>query len=134
MEVVPRRDLEPACLGAADQPHGLVGIDGERLLDVDMAPGFQTLCRERKVAPRRCRDVNDIRPGRREERAEVRRAMLDPVALRELSGHERFPVTDADNGCVRDPGNGLDVLIGDLAAADDGDSQHDQRSTRTNSK
>jgi hypothetical protein len=40
-----------------------------------------------------------------------------------LSGHKRFAITKSDNFAVRNAVDGLEVLVGDLATADDSDPQ-----------
>jgi hypothetical protein len=40
-----------------------------------------------------------------------------------LVGHEQFPIAQGLNSTVRDPMDGLDMLVSDLAAADERDPE-----------
>ena len=83
-----------------------------------MAPKFQTLFRNWKMALRRCRNVNDIRPGRLQHFRKIGEACSYPGPLPELFGHQQLAVADSDNFTTWNAMDGLDMLIGDLAAAD----------------
>jgi len=39
-----------------------------------------------------------------------------------LLRHEQFPIAKGNNFAIRNPMDGLNVLVGNLAAADDGDA------------
>jgi hypothetical protein len=40
-----------------------------------------------------------------------------------LLGHERFPIAKSHNFAIKDAMDGMYVLVGDLATADNGDAQ-----------
>jgi len=40
-----------------------------------------------------------------------------------LLRHEKFPIAKGNNFAIRNPMDGLDMLIGNFAATDDGDAQ-----------
>ena len=60
--VMARGKLDSVLLGQVDQPSRFLGVDGKRLLDVNVAAALQAERGNRKMAFRRRRDVNDVRP------------------------------------------------------------------------
>jgi hypothetical protein len=102
-----------------------VSRDGERLLQINVAPGLLTLFTQRKVALRRRSDVDDLWFRDAQHLANIRESLRNTEALAELRGHEQFPIAHRNNPAAGDPLNGLNMLIGNLAAADDGYAEHE---------
>ena len=93
----------------------------ERLLDVDVGAGVERLDGEGEVRLRGRRDVDDVGPLLLEEAVEVVVEGRDAVARGDLLGHEELQVGDRDDARGgRHLLDLLDVAVGDLAAAHDG--------------
>jgi hypothetical protein len=65
--------------------------------------------------------VDDVWPGRLPHLAQVGKALSNAKAFTQLLRHEQFPIANGQKFAIRDPMNGMHMLIGDLAAADYGD-------------
>jgi hypothetical protein len=72
----------------------------------------------------RSRNVHDIGTDDVQHFLQIRKAHSNPTALTQLLGHERFPIAKSDNFAVRNAVDGLHMLVGDLATADEGDAKH----------
>ena len=89
-----------------------------------MAAGLETHLRERKMSLRRRRDVHDIRLAFRQHDGEVAVTAFHAAALTQLPGHEDLTVANGDDLASGNATDCRDMLVGDLAASDNGDSEH----------
>src|SRR5438093_10330045 len=61
--VMPDRELEPPLIGECDKSFGLLRVERDRLLHIDMAPALEAQPSDLEMALRRRRNVNDVGPG-----------------------------------------------------------------------
>ena len=115
----------PAALCQLDQRARLIERHREGLLDVDVASMLQAATGEGVVTLRRRGNVHDLRRRGRQQLLDLGKGTLDPKAFRQLLRHQQFAIADGDDAAPGDAVNGLNVLIGDLAAADDCDAEHE---------
>src|SRR5215469_2908729 len=88
-----------------------------------MAAGFQAKLRDTKMALRRSAHMNDIRLHR-EELLQVIEILLDWRSRVKLARHERLAIADPHNLAAFNPLNLRCVVIGNLAASNNGSLQH----------
>ena len=89
-----------------------------------MASMLKTLFGQRKMALRWSCYVNDLRAGRLQHFLNIGKTFRNPQSFPQLFGHEQFPITESRNLAIRNPMNGLNVLVGDLTAANDSYAKH----------
>ena len=109
----------------AEDPLRLGCIDGEGLLEIDVASGLEALPGDRGVGLRRRRHVHDVGVLAPQHLPNVIEACHPAESLVHLLGHERFAVADGDEASARHAADLLGVLVRDLPAPDNRDSQHD---------
>jgi len=93
-----------------------------------MATPFQALPAESEVTEGRSCNVNNVGAARAEQLRHVAKGLLDLEAIAQLPRHERFKIAGSYNLASRDPSNLLQVIVRDLAAANDSDFKHGSRS------
>src|SRR6267378_6938587 len=101
--VVPDGDLQRALVPERQQAAGLLFVDRERLLDIDVASPLEAELRDVEMSIGRRRDVNDIGSSFGEELCQVAKMALDGEPLVELPRHQGFTVADADDFAFLDP-------------------------------
>jgi hypothetical protein len=116
---MPDRQSKIQPLRQPQELFGLSRVNREWLLHVDMAPVFQTLSRDLKVALRRRRDVNNVGPSFFEHPAEVIEGALRLESHRKLMRHKRFTITDSREITAPDPSDLRGVGVGDFPTSDD---------------
>jgi hypothetical protein len=72
---------------------------------------------------RRC-DVHRVRGDGLQHLRKVLVPPVDPKTFGKLTRHERLAVTNGDHAAAGDSLNGKDMLIGDLSAANYGNTRH----------
>src|SRR5665213_1118312 len=77
-------------------------------------------------------DVDDIRLGEAQHFYRVGKTGGDAKTLAELVGHEHFAVAQRDDFAPADAPERKQMLVGDLAAADDGDAERHLYCARNN--
>src|SRR5271165_4732857 len=122
--VVPGCYLEPFFTGDCNQRSGIVLAEREWFLHIDVAAPIQAKPGDIEMAIRRSRDMHNVGLGVAKEFPQVAEMLFDGEPLVELLRHQRLPVTDADNLASLDPLNLRRMIVGDLAAAHDGDLKH----------
>ena len=100
------------------------GRDRERLFEIDMSAGLQTLPGESKVALRRRGDMNDVGIRFPEHLSRIGKTSRNAKTLAELPRHEQFPVADGHDLAVRNSMDRLNMLVRDLTAADERYAKH----------
>ena len=65
--------------------------------------------------------MDDVWPGRLQHLAQLGKALSNAEAFPQLFRHSQFPIANGLKFAIRDPMNGMDMLVGDLAAPDNGD-------------
>src|SRR5206468_6220538 len=122
--VVSHRELEAPLIREGNEDSGLLRVERERLLHIDVASPLETGPGDIEMAFRRRRDVNDVWSGVIQQVTQVAEIPLYREPLVELPRHQRFAVTDPDDLAATDSLDLRSVSIGDLTASDDGDSKH----------
>ena len=89
-----------------------------------MASELETLFCQGEMILGWSRNVNDIRSTRLQHFLQIGKAFRNAKALPQLLRHEQFPIANGYNPAIRNPMDGLHMLIGNFAATDDGDCQH----------
>src|SRR5437016_10574886 len=75
--VMSGRELQLGLVGECYENVGLLGVDGERLLHVDVGSPLEASLREREVAFRWRRNVDNVWPSLTQEFSEVAEILLD---------------------------------------------------------
>src|SRR5213593_506474 len=126
--VMPCCQLEFLLIGECNKYLGLLLVECEWLLHIDVTSTFQAKPRNFKMAFRRRRDVNDVWTGVTQKFSQVAEIPLDREPLAELPCHQPLAVTDPNDLASLDPLDLGRVSIGDLATSHDGDFKHVVRS------
>jgi len=88
-----------------------------------MAVRLKTLPGEGKVALRWSRDVDHLGSCGLQHFAEVGETLGNTETFAQLFGHQQFAVTERHDFAIGHAVNGQDVLVGNFAATDDGNTQ-----------
>ena len=115
-------DFQVPAFGERNQFLRLRRRDRERLFQINMAAGFETLPGQREMSLRGRGDVNDIRLRGFQHLLCVGENARNPEAFGQLPGHEPFAVADRNDFAVGNATDGLHVLVGDFSAPNDGNS------------
>jgi hypothetical protein len=99
-------------------------IDRKGLLNVNMRSMFQAQLAKFKVSLGRRGYVNNVRAALLQQLIRFRKCLLDPEPLRQLLGHERFPIAGANNHTPGHPLQFRKVCVCNLAAANDPNLKH----------
>jgi hypothetical protein len=92
-----------------------------------MTARVQTLSTEREVTERGRSYVNNVGATRSQQLRDVTKGVLDLEAIAQLLRHERFEIAGSYNFTSRDSANLLQMIVCDLATANDGDFKHGSR-------
>ena len=68
--------------------------------------------------------MDDVRRSRLQHVPRIGKALGDSKTFSQLFGHERFLIAQCYNLAIRNPADGLYMLIGDFAATDYRDTEH----------
>jgi hypothetical protein len=81
---------------------------------------LETLFGQGEMALGRGGDVDNVHRRRLQHFPQVGKTSGDSEAFTELFGHEEFTIADGNNAAIRDPMDGLDMLIGNFTTTNDG--------------
>src|SRR5207245_10456840 len=119
--IMPYRQLEPRLIGECNKYLGLLRVECDWLLHIDVASPFQAKPSNIEMAFRRRGDVNHVWPSVTQKFSQVGEIPFDREPLVELPCHQPLPVTDPNDLASLDPLDLRRMSIGDLAASHDGD-------------
>src|SRR6185312_9605630 len=103
---------------------GLIGVDGERLFDVDVAAGFKTGFRDTEVTLWRSGYVDHVRLGLTQHIFQIAEPGFDRKALGHLPRHERLAIAHANHLTAFDPLQLLCMIVGNFPTSDDANLKH----------
>ncbi|MFO1094107.1 MAG: hypothetical protein U0992_12465 [Planctomycetaceae bacterium] len=121
--VVSDADHSVGGAGGGDDFVRFVGVQGQRFLDIDMAAVFEEFDRESMMRMSGGRNVDDVRADFVEHALMIGVLRWDAEARGSLMCEVRVDVADGDHACAVGLGDLLQMGVGDLAAADQGDAQ-----------
>jgi len=124
LRLVTYRELFSSHLRNFNERFRLFVIHRERLLDIDVAAGLKALLCQGIMTVGWRRDMDDVRSAGRQHRLDIVEVIPDLETLGQLDGHELFPVTHRDDPAVANPPDLACVFVGNLATADDSDTNH----------
>src|SRR6266404_8201186 len=96
-----------------------------------MASRLETLAGQREMTLWRSCNVNDVRGRRLQHFFQIGKAFRNAKAAPQLLRHEQFSIAQGNNFAIRNPVDGLHMLVGNLAATDYRDAKHSSRDQRS---
>lgn len=118
------RNLQPLSLRELNYILCFGGVQGKRLLDVNMTPGLKTKFRNLVMALGRSRDVDHVRLSMLDKIRHVAVASLHWESLRKLLRHERFAVANADDRTSGYPCDLRSMRVRNFSTPNDCDLKH----------
>src|SRR6266403_5347893 len=76
-------------------------------------------------------NVNNVRANGLQHRFQIGKAFRNAKAAPQLLRHEQFSIAKGNNFAIRNPVDGLHMLVGNLAATDYRDAKHSSRDQRS---
>src|SRR2546425_8061222 len=118
------RQLKPLLIGECNKYLGLLCVECDWLLDIDVASALKAQSGKIEMTFRRRGDVDHVGPRVVQDVNQLRKVPLEPEPFAKLTGHQRLRVTDANDLAPFDPLDLRRVRIRDLAASHDGNFKH----------
>src|SRR6202047_1632873 len=126
-EIVPVVDghLSANMFEGIDQAFPICRVQGERLLEKNMATGLSRLPWQRQVRVRWRGNMNYVEPMLGKHAIEIRIPVRNGVAKRELLGQDRLEIANREHAGRAELLNFLDVAVSDFPTANYANIQHD---------
>jgi hypothetical protein len=124
LAVVPDGYESTASVRMIQQRFRIVRCYRKGFFNVDMTTCIKASRRQIEMALRRCRNVHNVWDCLPKHGGQVGKAAFDAKALRQLLSHSNLTVTSGNDPGIRDALDCLNVLVSDLATADNCYSQH----------